>query len=78
MSDNSAEAIVRRANQMITAPGFHGCSIHDEGPPLILAYAFDSGPNAEAFKAQLELLADGTGLQYMIENRRPNVVLERR
>lgn len=79
MSRNDLDLIVSRANQlMANEPGFLGCSIVERGPPHILAYEFDSGPNAEQFRCRRGPLAESTGVQYKIEDQRPNVVLERR
>jgi hypothetical protein len=77
MSDNDLDSIVRRANQQLAnQPGFLGCSIANCGPPHIVEYYFDSGPNAELFRSERELNAGSTGFQYNIENQQPNVVLE--
>jgi len=79
MSYNELDLIVSRANQQLaTEPGFLGCSIVERGPPHVVAYEFDNGPNAEQFKVRRESVSDSSGLQYKIDDQQPNIVLERR
>ena len=79
MSNSELDSIVSRANQMLAKePGFLNCSISTRGPPHVLAYQFDNGPNAERFKSGRELTADSTGFQYRIDDQQPSVVLEHR
>jgi hypothetical protein len=72
------QALVRKANQMTNTESFRSCFIYEQGRPLILAYEFDSGPNAAAFKNQREPIALTIGCLYKIDNETPNGVLEQR
>lgn len=73
---NDIQDIIRNNNQSLTnQAGFKNC--HLRATQHTLAYVFNSGPEAEAFKLQRELQTQGR-MTYAISNNEPNVVIEYR
>lgn len=64
------QTYIDRVNGHLQEPGFRGCTIESENPP-IAAFIFDTGIDAETYSAKIVL----QGANAYIDDRRPNIVL---